>query len=218
MKKVFSKKVAETAKSLSESQSVEKENLEFSQHESVDIEQAFKESEVKVDKLKLEDAVLKALEVLPEDLALTLTNRANRFFKKSEEYQSKHLASFVDSLVNTIDHYILPPTPSEVVAEDDSDEVVDVEYKEIRNDVLVNIAIALASLVVFYPLVLFITSKVQGHSFGFYRVNDGRNEADLDLANEIKEAKQQLTVIVNSQQEAQPNTLENEFVNLENSL
>lgn len=219
MQKVFDKAIDGLAQSLGDSQLVNKENLGQFLNKSVDIGKEFEKSEQVLPYLKHKDEIVNAFAALPEDLALTLTKRVDRFFKKPGKYQEENLKSFVDGLVNTIDHYILPPTPSDVVDADDSDEeVVAKEYTEIRNDVLVNIALALASLIIFYPLVLAITSRVQGHSFGFYRVNDGRNELDEDLSDQVEDAKQKLGAVINTPAEAKVGEMKDESVGLSNSL
>ncbi len=198
MKKVFKRAFDDAVVSLEASQSaevveqVEHDENRSQQSEEVNIEQAFEGSAVKFTTLQLQHGVLKALEVLPEELAQSLKNKANRFFKKPESYQAEHLDAFVDGLAKIIDNYIAPPSAIEVRSEEQPDVVLRHDYREIKNDVLANIALALASLIIFYPLVLAITSKVQGREYGFYRFNDGRNDSYEELPSNLESARSEL--------------------------
>ncbi len=116
---------------------------------------------------KLQSNLENALSALPNELEDNLVKRVKRFFKQSQAYQEKHLERFVEGLVVAVDNYVVPAQVVENEAKD---------YSQIKNDVLANIALALASLLIFYPVVLAVNSYYKGQNYGFFRWNDGRNE------------------------------------------
>lgn len=126
-----------------------------------------KKSKELPERTTLQQNIIDAFDNLPNELQDNLISRANRFFSYSDAYQQKHLNQFIDNIVKTIDHYVVP-------ADVDNDG----GYNQIRNDVLANIALALVSLLIFYPLVLAVTSYKKGQNYGFFRVNDKRNDVN----------------------------------------
>lgn len=153
-----------------------------------ELKSKLKRSEKQTERTVLQQNIIDAFDNLPNELQDNLVSRANRFFSYSDAYQQKHLNRFIDSVINTIDNYVVPAEVDEAG-----------NYAQVINDVLANIALALASLLIFYPLVLAVTSYKRGQNYGFFRVNDQRNEVnEVDGITFNQEAKSDARAKINN--------------------